>query len=63
MDSTAPDSDPLSAETLLEMKKELVIFVRDKLQTRFVLKLSDLRTAFQFKLTELPAGHVLGKGR
>ena len=56
------EAEHLTEETIAEMRKELFKFVREKLVTRTVLKLSDFRTGLNFKLNESPAGHALGKG-
>lgn len=49
-------------ETVADAKKELLKFTREKLTSRTVMKLSDLRTSLNFRLSELPSGHTLGKG-
>ena len=46
----------------VELKTELVNFIQEKLYSRFVLSLSELKRLFNVKLSSLPPGHVLGKG-
>ncbi|MEW8547645.1 MAG: hypothetical protein AB2693_29405 [Candidatus Thiodiazotropha sp.] len=46
----------------LEFRTESVNFVQEKLYSRFVLSLSELKRLFNVKLSSLPPGHILGKG-
>ena len=46
----------------LELKTELMNFIQEKLYSRFVLSMSDLKRLFNVKLSSLPPGHILGKG-
>ena len=46
----------------LELRTELMNFVQEKLYSRFVLSLSELKRLFNVKLSSLPPGHILGKG-
>ena len=46
----------------LELKMELVNFVQEKLYSRYILTLSDLKRLFALKLAQCPPGHVLGTG-
>ncbi len=45
-----------------DLKRELVGFVHDKLSSRYVISMTDLRRQFDFKLTQCPQGHILGSG-
>ena len=57
------ETDDMSPENLaLEMKKVLIPFVKEKLCRHFVIRMVELKTLFNGFLTQLPPGHVLGKG-
>ena len=45
-----------------DMLQELQSFVRDKLYSRYVLTLSELKRLFHLKLTQCQSGHILGTG-
>lgn len=45
-----------------DMQQELQSFVRDKLYSRYVLTLSELKRLFHLKLTQCQSGHILGTG-
>ena len=45
-----------------EMKKELIMFVRERMTSRFVLSLSELRLQLMRHLAGCPAGHILATG-
>ena len=45
-----------------ELKTELMNFIQEKLYSRFVLSMSDLKRLFNVKFSSLPPGHILGKG-
>lgn len=45
-----------------ELLHELHLFVRDKLYSRYVLTLSELKRLFHLKLTQCQSGHILGTG-
>ncbi len=45
-----------------DIKLELEAFVSEKLRTRYVIPLSDLKTLFDLNLATLPSGHILGTG-
>lgn len=49
-------------DTSKDLKTELTSFVQDKLYSRYVLTLSELRRQLALKLGQCPPGHVLGKG-
>ena len=59
---SAEDSYDKLESVPLELRTELVNFVQEKLYSRFVLSISDLRRLFNVKLSSLPPGHILGKG-
>ena len=59
---SADDSYNRLESVPLELRTELVNFVQEKLYSRFVLSLSDLKRLFNVKLSSLPPGHILGKG-
>lgn len=46
----------------LELRTEVLKFVQEKLQTRNVLTLSELRRLLSLKLAQSEPGHVLGMG-
>ena len=46
----------------VELKKELLSFVRDKLYSRYVMSVADLRQQLGLKLAQCPPGHILGTG-
>ena len=59
---SADDSYDKLESVPMELRTELVSFVQEKLYSRFVLSLSDLKRLFNVKLSSLPPGHILGKG-
>lgn len=45
-----------------ELLRELIVFLREKFYSRYVLSCSDLKTLFTRKLTECAPGHILSTG-
>ncbi|KAK3600874.1 hypothetical protein CHS0354_019221 [Potamilus streckersoni] len=45
-----------------ELRAELLKFVQEKLYSRFVLSISELKRLFTVKLSTCPPGHILGSG-
>ena len=60
--STSAASENSVGGASVELKKELLSFVRDKLYSRYVMSVADLRQQLGLKLAQCPPGHILGTG-
>lgn len=45
-----------------DLKRELQLFVQDRLYSRYVMSIADLRQQLTLKLAQCPPGHILGTG-
>ena len=59
--AATPSPSP-SVNLVADIKRELTSFLRSKLQSYFVLKMSDIKSLLSMELTTLPPGHILSKG-
>jgi len=60
-DATVTDVENSSPSSTVACHPEFVQFVEEKLQAESVMKLSDVKRMFQFRLAELDPGSALGK--
>jgi hypothetical protein len=49
-------------EPSVELKTELLNFIQEKLYSRYVMTMTDVKRLFAIKLGQCPPGHVLGSG-
>ena len=60
--STTSSTEPSGVDVSDDLKRELLLFVRDRMQSRFVMSVADLRQQLTLKLAQCPPGHILGTG-
>ncbi|XP_013381144.1 DNA-directed RNA polymerase III subunit RPC5 isoform X1 [Lingula anatina] len=60
--SPSTQTDNTNNTTSVELRTELTNFIQEKLYSRYVLTLSDLKKLYQMKLAQCAPGHVLASG-